>query len=65
MPRCQSSDTAFRGFYRGFGFVTFKDPSSVQAVMNAPDHILDSKKVCVCVYLLQWCMLPVGVANIE
>lgn len=30
---------------RGFGFVTFKDPSSVQAVMNAPDHILDSKKV--------------------
>ena len=32
---------------RGFGFVTFKDPSVVGSVLSAPreEHILDNKKV--------------------
>jgi RNA-binding protein Musashi len=30
---------------RGFGFVTFTDPDSVQGVLNAKPHILDSKTV--------------------
>ena len=32
---------------RGFGFVTFKDPESVLAVINQKTaHMLDKKKVC-------------------
>ena len=30
---------------RGFGFITFKDPASVQAVLAEPNHIIDNKKV--------------------
>lgn len=32
--------------YRGFGFVTFSDPSAVDSVLNAGPHELDHKKVC-------------------
>jgi len=31
---------------RGFGFITFEDPSLVSTVC-AQDHFLDGKKVCV------------------
>uniref|UniRef100_A0A1I7UII3 RRM domain-containing protein n=1 Tax=Caenorhabditis tropicalis TaxID=1561998 RepID=A0A1I7UII3_9PELO len=30
---------------RGFGFITFVDPSSVDKVLNARDHELDGKKI--------------------
>lgn len=30
---------------RGFGFVTFKDPESVERALSNKDHVLDSKKV--------------------
>ena len=30
---------------RGFGFVTFKDPSAVQSVVTQGPHILDNKTV--------------------
>jgi len=33
-------------YYRGFGFVTFEDPASVDAVLKAGPHELDHKKVC-------------------
>ena len=32
--------------HRGFGFVTFKDPASVEAVLSATTpHVLDTKTV--------------------
>ena len=30
---------------RGFGFVTFREPSSVDAVLSAAPHILDGKQI--------------------
>lgn len=30
---------------RGFGFVTFKDPTSVEKVLKEPSHFIDKKKV--------------------
>ncbi|MCL4123057.1 UNVERIFIED_CONTAM: hypothetical protein GTU68_054978 [Idotea baltica] len=30
---------------RGFGFITFGDPSSVEKVISVPNHILDGKKI--------------------
>ena len=30
---------------RGFGFILFEDPASVDAVLATPEHILDGKKV--------------------
>ena len=30
---------------RGFGFVTFKDPTAVQSVVTQGPHILDNKTV--------------------
>lgn len=33
------------GKSRGFGFVTFKDPSCVETVQAAGPHILDGKQV--------------------
>lgn len=30
---------------RGFGFVTFKEPESVQNVFSMPDHLIHRKKV--------------------
>lgn len=32
--------------FRGFGFVTFADPASVDKVLAQPHHELDSKTVC-------------------
>ena len=33
------------GKSRGFGFVTFKDPECVGAVLSVPAHILDGRQV--------------------
>jgi len=33
---------------RGFGFVTFNDPATVQKVVNAIEHFLDGKRVSDC-----------------
>ncbi|KAG9492365.1 hypothetical protein GDO78_000719 [Eleutherodactylus coqui] len=35
---------------RGFGFVTFADPASVDKVLAQPHHELDSKTVCCAFY---------------
>lgn len=32
-------------FYRGFGFITFADPTSVDKVLAQGTHELDGKKV--------------------
>jgi len=40
--------TTFKNYnfvYRGFGFVTFADPSSVDKVLALGSHELDGKKV--------------------
>jgi len=34
------------GNSRGFGFVTYKDPNCIQAVLKARPHTLDNKMVC-------------------
>lgn len=31
---------------RGFGFITFFDPLSVDSVLAAEPHIVDGRKVC-------------------
>ena len=36
---------------RGFGFVTFAEPASVQAVLTDGPHDIDNKKVDVCLVL--------------
>lgn len=36
--------------FRGFGFVTFADPASVDKVLAQPHHELDSKTVCCAFY---------------
>ena len=33
------------GKSRGFGFVTFKDPSCVETVLSSGPHVLDSRQV--------------------
>ncbi|XP_060556822.1 RNA-binding protein Musashi homolog 2-like [Ruditapes philippinarum] len=33
------------GKSRGFGFVTYRDPSSVDTVLSVPAHIVDGKQV--------------------
>jgi len=33
-------------FYRGFGFITFKDANSVDKVLANDVHMLDEKQVC-------------------
>ena len=37
---------------RGFGFVTFKDPSAVQSVVTQGPHILDNKTVSLSLLIL-------------
>ena len=37
-------------FFRGFGFITFVDPSSVDKVLAVEDHELDGKKVILIVF---------------
>jgi len=39
------------GKSRGFGFVTFKDPAWVDAVLAAGPHLLDGRQVCI-IYML-------------
>jgi len=41
------------GKSRGFGFVTFKDPSCVETVQAAGPHILDGKQVSD-IFLYDW-----------
>lgn len=36
--------------FRGFGFITFGDPSSVDKVLAQGTHELDGKKVCSILY---------------
>jgi hypothetical protein len=34
-------------FFRGFGFITFKDANSVEKVLEKDVHTLDEKQVCI------------------
>lgn len=38
--------------YRGFGFITFTDPASVDKVLAQEQHELDGKKVGICFFYL-------------
>lgn len=37
--------------FRGFGFITFGDPASVDKVLAQGTHELDGKKVCKVIYI--------------
>lgn len=43
-------------FFRGFGFVTYKDPNSVEKVISSGPHMLDSKTVWSFFYSSCFCL---------
>lgn len=50
MADCVVVMNAATGKSRGFGFVTFKDPSCVETVQAAGPHILDGKQVSISLF---------------
>lgn len=45
LSRARETNCLKNAFFRGFGFITFADPNSVEKVLEIEVHELDGKKV--------------------